>query len=125
MMAKKWKSVKFEISKKSEDKATNTFIYRFSTNFPKRYFASDAYQVIKITASYSDSFETSTSCFTLQGDEVIDNNYIISSTSNTIYINMLQFDNHSPSRLNGFFFESFVYNDYELIEMDPIYIRLK
>ncbi len=124
-MAKRWKSLKFQIAKKSEDKETNTFIYRISTNFHKGYFSADAYQVIKITASYNDSFETSSSCFTLQGDDVIDNNYSIASKSNTIYINMLQFANNSPSKLNGFFIESFIYNNFNLIELDPVYVEAK
>jgi hypothetical protein len=124
-MAKKWKSLDFKITKQSEDKLTRTLIYRFSTTFPRFYFSPDAFQIITITASYSDSFNTSSSSFTLQGDNVLDNNYIISTSMSTIYINLLQFDDNKPAKINGFLFESFIYNDSEIIRLDPVYITVK
>jgi hypothetical protein len=125
LMAKKWKNLKLEIIKKSDDKKSKQTIYRFNTRFPARYFAPYSVQVITITASYSNSFETSSSSFTLQGDEVIDNNYSISSVSGTYYINMLYFDDNSPAKITGFLFESFIYNDSDMILLDPVYIAIK
>jgi hypothetical protein len=125
MMAKKWKNLKLEIVKKSDDKKSKQTIYRFNTKFPGKYFAPYSVQVITITASYSNSFETSSASFTLQGDEVIDNNYSISSESGTYYINMLYFDDNSPAKITGFLFESFIYNDSDMILLDPVYIAVK
>jgi hypothetical protein len=124
-MAKKWKALDFKITKQSEDKKAKTLIYRFSTTFPRFYFSPDAFQIITITASYSDSFNTSSSSFTLQGDNVLDNNYVISTSMSTIYINLLQFDDNSPAKINGFLFESFIYNDSDIIRLDPVYISVK
>ena len=124
-MAKKWKSLKLDIIKKGEDKELNKYTYRFSTNFPKNYFNSDACQIFTITASYSESFSTSSTSFTLQGEDVIDNNYIVPSGSNTVYINIIYFDKFEKAKINGFLFESFIFNDYEMIRLEPMYVTVK
>jgi len=124
-MARKWKSIKLVMAKAIIDKNTDQVKVRFSTNFPARFFPVDAVQVIKVTATYDDAFETSNTCFSLQGEEVIDNNYAVSFVSNTVYINYLYFDKFGAGKIKGFFFESFIYNDNDIIELDPIYVPYK
>lgn len=124
-MAKRWKNLDLEIKKKSVDKESNRTIYRFSTKFPRHYFAPDAFQVISIKASYSNSAQSSSYSFTLQGDRVIDNNPSVSVTMGTTYINVLDFDMYPDTKIDGFLFESFIYNDEDLIELEPIYYEIK
>jgi hypothetical protein len=125
LMSKRWKSLKLVIAKQADDKILKKSKYRFSTNFPGKYFAQDAIQVIKITANYTDTFDSSNTSFTLQGDGVDDNNFVISSTTNTVYVNFLYFDKVMDAKIKGFFFESFIFNDNDIIELDPILIKVK
>jgi len=125
MMAKKWKSLNLGIVKQSNNSDINKFAYRFDTKFPRKYFNGDATQIITIRAYYQDSFHVSSSSFTLQGEEVTDNNPVISYEMGTVYINVLYFDMLKSARLTGFLFESFIYNNSELIELDPIYFPVK
>jgi hypothetical protein len=125
IMAAKWKTLKPEIVKKADDKIKRKATYRFHVKFPKLYFVPDVLQVITITASYSDSFETSSSSFTLQGEDVVDNNYVITSKTGTTYINILNFELHRVKKITGFFFESIIYNDTEMIILEPKYYEIK
>jgi len=125
MMAKRWKDLDLSITKKSVDKESNRTIYRFSTKFSRRYFAPDAFQVISIKASYSNSSQSSSYSFTLQGDNAIDNNPSVSNAMGTTYINVLDFDMFPDTKIDGFLFESFIYNNEDLIELEPIYYEIK
>lgn len=125
VMAKKWKHLRLQISKKSDDKENNKIIYRFSTRFPRRYFAPDAFQVISIKANYSNSSQSSSFSFTLQGEDVVDNNPSVSSAMGTTYINVLNLNDYPDTEIVGFLFESFIYNNAELIELEPIYYEVK
>ncbi len=125
IMSKKWKSLNLEITKQSDNNEINKFAYRFSTKFPRKYFVSDAFQIITITSYYKDSFHNSSSSFTLQGENVSDNNPVISFEMGTVYINVLYFDMLKAAKINGFLIESFIYNNSEMIELDPIYITVK
>ncbi|MBN1251293.1 MAG: hypothetical protein JXR51_00480 [Bacteroidales bacterium] len=124
-MVRKWKSLKFEIVRKAQGHEADKFRYRFSTGFPQNYFEPDAVQVIIITANYNDKVHTSRTCFSLQGSDVLDNNYSISSERSTTYVNFLFFDKYNPARITGFLFESFIYNDAEMIDLEPVFIDLK
>ena len=125
MMAKKWKSLNLGIVKQSNNSEINKFAYRIDTKFPRKYFIGDATQIITIKAYYQDSFHNSSSSFTLQGEDVTDNNPVISYEMGTVYINVLYFDMLKTARLNGFLFESFIYNNSEMIELDPVYLEIK
>jgi hypothetical protein len=125
IMAKKWKSLNLEIIKQSENKELNKTTYRFNTKFPRKYFATDAYQIITIKALYTEPVDISSNSFTLQGDGVVDNNPVVSFDMGTVYINILNFDKYKDNKIKGFSFESFIYNDYEIMELDPIFVAIK
>ena len=124
-MAKKWKSLRWKIVKNTDTYNPNSFMYRFSTRIPRKYFAPNAVQVITIKATYSESYQGKTNSFTLQGNQVTDNNYVVSSNMSTVYIKTLYFDRSGKEKINGFILESFIYNDTELIELEPVYIKVK
>jgi hypothetical protein len=123
-MSKKWKTLHLEIVKQPDDKGKNRAVYRFNTKFPRKYFASDAFQAITVRAIYSDSFLSSSIGFTLQGDNVVDNNPVASFESGTLYINVFRFNKRNDAKITGFLFESFIYNNSEIIELDPVTINV-
>lgn len=125
IMAKKWKSLNLEIIKQSENKELNKTTFRFNTKFPRKYFATDAYQVITIRALFVEPVDNSSNSFTLQGDGVVDNNPVVSYEMGTVYINVLNFDKHKDNKIKAFSFESFIYNDSQIIELEPIFITIK
>lgn len=124
IMEKQWNSIGIKITKKTERKETKEVVYSLSTKFPRKYFAPHATQVITIKPIYSRAFAGKTASVTLQGDRVIDNNYVVSNSTNTYYINHLYFDKCPYARITGFICESFIYNDAELIELDAVVIKL-
>lgn len=123
-MSKKWKSLKLKIVRHPGSEDSTKFAYRFSTKFPRRYFAPYAIQTITINANYND-FNNAQLSFTLQGDQVLDNNYVVASRMSRVYIKLFYFDKYDGAKIKGFLFESFVYNDSEMIELEPIYIKVK
>ncbi|RLD81551.1 MAG: hypothetical protein DRJ10_06050 [Bacteroidetes bacterium] len=123
-MAKKWRSLKFKIVRHPDSEDPSNFAYRFSTRFPRKYFASNAIQTITINANYND-FNSAQQSFTLQGDQVIDNNYVVSSQMSRVYIRIFHFDRYEGAKIRGFLLESFIYNDAEMIELEPIYFKVK
>ncbi|MEN8123368.1 MAG: hypothetical protein ABFS35_23725 [Bacteroidota bacterium] len=123
-MSKRWKSLKFKIVRHPDSEDSTKFAYRFSTKFPRRYFASDAIQTITINANYDD-FNNSHQSFTLQGDQVIDNNYVVSSQMSRVYIRIFNFDKYEGAKIRGFLLESFIYNDAEMIELESVYFKVK
>lgn len=124
-MARQWKSLKWKIVRKADNSDTKNYLYRFSTKIGRRYFAPNAIQVVTIKAAYSESYQGRTNSFTLQGDQVTDNNYVVSSKMSTVYIKTLYFERGGKEKINGFWLESFIYNNTELIELEPVYIKLK
>ena len=124
IMAKKWKSLKFKIVRYPDSEDSTRFAYRFSTRFPRRYFAPNAIQTITINANYDD-FNNSYQSFTLQGDQVIDNNYVVSSQMSRVYIRIFHFDKYEGAKIRGFLLESFIYNDAEMKELEPVYFKVK
>jgi hypothetical protein len=124
LMAKKWKSLKMNITRKSKSLAEKTAVFRFSMNIPSRYFAPDAVQVVTIRASYNTSNSASYS-FTLQGDNVIDNNRVVASDMGTVYLTVVGFDVEQKEKIESFVVDSFIYNDDEIIELDPVLIEMK
>jgi len=125
IMAKKWKTLNLEIIKLADKKELNSITYRFNTKFSRKYFEKDAFQIITIRALYTEPVDNSSNSFTLQGDGVVDNNPVISNEMGTVYINVLNFDKHKDNKIKGFSFESFIYNDYEMIELEPTFIPVK
>jgi len=124
IMSRKWKSLKLKVVRHTKSEDSTEFAYRLNTKFPRRYFAPNAIQTITINANYSD-FNNSQQSFTLQGDEVLDNNYVVSSRMSTVYIRIFYFGKYKGAKIKGFLFESFIYNDSEMIELEPIYIKVK
>ncbi|MFN8258158.1 MAG: hypothetical protein U0W24_20885 [Bacteroidales bacterium] len=124
-MAKKWKSLNLDIVKQADDKKTSKYTFRFSTKFPRKYFAPDAFQSVTVKALYSEPNNSPGNSFTLQGDNVIDNNPVISFEVGTVYINVFYFDMVKDAKVRGFQFDSFIYNDQELIQLEPIFLSLK
>jgi len=124
LMAKRWKSLDRRITKKSESKEEKRISYRFSMKIPRLYFAPDAVQVVTITASFDNSNSSSRS-FTLQGDRVIDNNRVASFDMGTVYIIVLDYAIEEKEKVESFIFESFVYDDNEIIELDPVVVKMK
>ncbi len=123
-MAKKWESLKLVIARQRNSEDSTEFAFRFSTKFPRRYFAPTAIQTITVSANYDD-FNNATRSFTLQGDEVIDNNYAVSYQMSRVYIKRFYFDKYDGANIRGFLFESFIYNDLKMIELAPVYIKVK
>jgi len=124
LMKRRWESLNWKIVKKSVNEETEKVNYRVSTKFPRKYFAPNAVQVVTINASYSEPHNSSYS-FTLQGDEILDNNYVVSSSMSTVYIKVIPYDKPKKINLTGFLIESIIYNDFEIIELEPIYIKIK
>jgi len=125
LMAKKWKSLNMQIVKETENKELNKTTYRFNTKFPRKYFVPDAYQIITIKAFYNKPADNSSNSFTLQGEDVIDNNPVVSHTLGMVYINFLNFDKYKDIKIMGFSFEGFIYNDSEIIELEPLFVSIK
>jgi hypothetical protein len=125
LMAKKWKSLNMQIVKETENKELNKTTYRFNTKFPRKYFVPDAYQIITIKAYYNKPADNSSNSFTLQGEDVIDNNPVVSNTLGMVYINFLNFDKYKDIKVMGFSIEGFLYNDSEIIELEPVFVSIK
>ena len=124
MMAKKWKGLDRRITKKSESKEEKRVSFRFSIKIPSRYFAPDAVQVVTIKAGFSNANSSSYS-FTLQGDNVIDNNRVASYDMGTYYIEVLDYHIEDKEKVESFVFEGFIYDDCKIIELEPAYIEIK
>jgi len=124
-MAKKWKSLALKMIKQYDDRKLKKTIFQFRVKFPNKYFVVDAFQTIIIRAQYGESAAISTAAFTLQGYDVVDNNPVISFDLGTLYVNPLSFDLRNKEKITGFLFESFIYNNSEIVELDPIFIAVK
>lgn len=124
MMAKKWKELDRRVTKKSESKEEKRVSYRFSIKIPSRYFAPDAVQVVTIKAGFSNA-NSSTYSFTLQGDNIIDNNRVASYDMGTYYIEVLDYHVEDKEKVESFVFEGFIYDDREMIELEPVLIEMK
>jgi len=125
MMAKKWKSLNLEIIKQADNKDVNNSTFRFNTKFPRKYFVPNAFQVVTIKAFYAQPSNNSSNSFTLQGDAVDDNNPVISYDQGTVYINVLNFDRYKENKIKGFSFEGFIYNNEEIVQLEPVFIAIK
>ncbi|OQX99969.1 MAG: hypothetical protein B6I20_09410 [Bacteroidetes bacterium 4572_117] len=123
-MSKKWGSLKLVIVRQPNFEDSTKYAFRFSTKFPRKYFAPHAIQIISINANYNN-FNNSIQSFTLQGDAVIDNNYAVSYNMSRVYIKRFYFDKYRGAKIKGFLFESFIYNGFEMIELEPIYVPVK
>ncbi|MFN8258157.1 MAG: hypothetical protein U0W24_20880 [Bacteroidales bacterium] len=124
-MSRKWKSVKIEMVKLSNKKKPGQFNYQVKIKFPKKYFASEAFQTISIKALYADTTLVSKTGFTLQGDYAMDNNSVISFEKGGTYTQNSSFINPKQSKLKGFIIESFIFNATQMIEQDKIIISAK
>jgi hypothetical protein len=124
LMARRWKSLKMTMTRKSKSKVEQNAVFRFSMNIPSRYFAPDAVQVVTIKASYNSSNSASYS-FTLQGDNVIDNNRVVAHDMGTVYLTVVGFDIEGKEKIESFVIDSFIYDDNDIIELDPVLIEMK
>ena len=123
LMARKWKGLDRRITKMSRSKLEQRLSYRFSMKIPRLYFTPDAVQVVTIRASFDDSNSFSQS-FTLQGDNVIDNNRVASYDMGTVYIIVLDYKVEGKEKIESFVFESFIYDDNQIIELDPVLVEV-
>jgi len=124
-MSKKWISVKIEMTKQANTKKTNETTYQLKVKFPSKYFVEDVFQTIIVKAMYSDSLLISSLGLTLQGNYVMDNNPVIPFKNGGLHTYPVSFKLFKTAKIKGFLFESFIYNNNELIDLDPVYIMAK
>jgi len=124
-MTKKWKSLKVEMIKLSKKKSKDKVYYQLRIKFPKAYFAEDAFQTITISAKYSDPEIKSNIGITFQGDFVMDNNEIIPGNKISTYTQTIPFGTFKKVKLQGFYIESLIFNNTEMIDQEKKYIIAK
>jgi hypothetical protein len=124
-MSKKWKSVKLEMLKLSKKKYADRILYRLKIKFPNKYFIEDAFQTLTIRTIYSDSTYNSDIGITFQGDYVMDNNEIIPFDKLTTFTQSFSFNVYKKVKLEGFYIDSFIFDDTEMIEQETRFVKTK
>ncbi len=124
-MVKKWKNLRITVVKqKNKDVVGKTF-YRLIAIFPKKYFESDAVQIILISPVYKNSSEQIVHGISLQGRNILDNNRVIDFDEKTNYSEILYFNNPDNAKVTGFTAEGFIYDQSTLIKLPKRQIKFR